>query len=109
MAEELAARAALAIDNARLHRSLQEGEERIRLVLESAGEAIIGIDPLGRCIFANPASARLLEYPSPDALVGKDIRELAHCGPAPELADRRRIDELCLEGEGVHLPEELLE
>jgi PAS domain S-box-containing protein len=117
MAEELAARAALAIDNARLHSSLQEGEERIRLVLESAGEAIVGIDLLGRCIFANPACARLLGYPGPEALIGKDIRDLTHRGGDGDKGLRsRRIDEMCMEGdeggervsEGVHVPEELL-
>jgi PAS domain S-box-containing protein len=106
MAEELAARAALAIDNARLHGSMQEGEERVRLVLESAGEAIIGVDTAGRCIFANPASARLLRFASSEEMVGRDIGEVTR-HPDAEAASNR-LPETCASGEGVHFPEELL-
>jgi PAS domain S-box-containing protein len=116
VAEELAVRAALAIDNARLHRSLREGEERMRLVLESVGEAIVGVDLRGSCVFANPAGARLLGYASHDQLVGKDIRELFHpptaessMGSRPPPSTRApRIDELCLDSEPSHVAEERL-
>jgi PAS domain S-box-containing protein len=95
-----------------LHRSLQEGEERTRLVLESVGEAIVGVDPRGSCIFANPACARALGYASAEDLFGKDIRDLLQpAEPDPDGTGRSplgRIDELCLDESPAHVPEERL-
>ena len=42
---------------------LSREEERIRLLLESVGEAVYGMDSSGRCTFCNPAFLRLLNYP----------------------------------------------
>ncbi len=58
--------------------ALQEREELVRLLLESTAEAIYGIDPEGRCIFANPACARLLGYADSEALMGRQMHELVH-------------------------------
>ncbi len=57
---------------------LRESEERSRLLLESTGEGIYGIDTAGACTFANPACARLLGYDDPDDLLGKDMHALIH-------------------------------
>jgi PAS domain S-box-containing protein len=58
--------------------SLRRSEERVRLLLESTGEGIYGIDPEGRCTFANPACVRLLGYRDPAELLGRPMHELIH-------------------------------
>src|SRR5262249_17458349 len=40
--------------------ALHNGEERVRLILDSAAEAIFGCDPEGTCLFCNRAAVRLL-------------------------------------------------
>ncbi len=51
--------------------------DTMRLILESTGEGIYGIDPHGACTFVNRAAARMLGY-EPSDLVGKDIHHLSH-------------------------------
>lgn len=57
---ELARRAALAIDNARLFSELQSVEQRLQAILVNLAEAITVIDEYGRTIFANQAATELL-------------------------------------------------
>ena len=54
--------------------SLALAEERSRLLLESAGEGIFGLDLDGRTTFVNPAAARMLGYEPPE-LIGQFIHE----------------------------------
>ncbi len=58
--------------------SVRAGEERVRLLLESTGEGIYGIDLDGRCTFCNPACVHLLGYASADDLLGKTMHALVH-------------------------------
>src|SRR6266403_1261884 len=58
--------------------ALQKSEERVRLILESAAEAIFGCDPEGTCLFCNRAAARLLGYHEPSELLGKNMHSLEH-------------------------------
>ena len=44
----------------RTEATLREGEEQVRLILESTGEGLVGLDAAGRCIFSNSASRRML-------------------------------------------------
>ncbi len=62
----------------RAEAALREGEDKVRLILESTGEAIYGIDVEGRCTFCNPSLLRLLGYRRPDDLLGKDMHGLIH-------------------------------
>ena len=62
----------------------KRAEEEVRrlsrqnqLILNAAGEGIIGLDLLGRIILINPAGAAIIGYEI-DELVGKDLHELAH-------------------------------
>lgn len=55
--------------------ALRRSEERFQLLLESAGEGIIGVDETGRVSFANPAGARMLGS-DPAALLNRPIREV---------------------------------
>jgi len=58
--------------------SLRESEARSRMLLESTGEGIYGVDTDGICIFCNPAAARMLGYQSPAALIGCDMHQMVH-------------------------------
>jgi PAS domain S-box-containing protein len=58
--------------------ALLESEEKIRLLLDSAAEAIYGIDVKGNCTFCNNASLRLLGYRHPDELLGNNMHWLIH-------------------------------
>jgi two-component system, chemotaxis family, CheB/CheR fusion protein len=62
----------------RARQVIADREERIRLLLDSTAEAIYGIDLSGVCTFCNSACAKLLGYPEPDALIGKQIHQLVH-------------------------------
>lgn len=57
---------------------LSREEERIRLLLESVGDAVYGMDAYGNCTFCNPAFLRLLGYPSQLALLGRNIHDVIH-------------------------------
>lgn len=68
LACELARRAALAIDNARLYSDLQRAERRLQAVLVNLAEAITVVDAGGHTVFANQAAADLLCASDPRAL-----------------------------------------
>ena len=57
-----------------LHRSV----ERTRLLLDSSGEGIYGVDTNGHCIFVNPAGVSMLKFQNTDELLGKEIHSLMH-------------------------------
>jgi formate hydrogenlyase transcriptional activator len=58
--------------------ALHNSEERIRLILDSATEAICGCDSEGTCLFSNPSAARILGYDDPSELIGKNMHALEH-------------------------------
>jgi formate hydrogenlyase transcriptional activator len=90
--------------------ALQTSEERARLILDSAAEAIFGCDPEGTCLFCNAAAIRLLGYAEPSELLGKNMHRLEHHTrkdgtPFP-------IDECPIfigfhEGRGVHIDDDV--
>ncbi|MCM2322828.1 MAG: PAS domain S-box protein [Oligoflexia bacterium] len=57
---------------------LREREERIRLILDSTGEGMMGVDNGGRCTFINPAGVRLLGYDSAAELLGQKLHHRIH-------------------------------
>lgn len=65
-----------------VRRAAEEGfqapDEHVRLLLDSAAEAICEIDRGGICTFANPACAKLLGYADPGLLLGKNLHALTH-------------------------------
>jgi PAS domain S-box-containing protein len=67
---ELARRAALAIDNARLFSELRRTEQRLEAVLVNLAEAITVVDEHGHTVFANQAAADLLQVETPEELMG---------------------------------------
>ena len=61
--------------------ALRESDERVRLLLDSTGEAIYGVDLQGRCTFANTACVKALGYAHADQLRGRVMHELIHAAP----------------------------
>jgi diguanylate cyclase (GGDEF)-like protein/PAS domain S-box-containing protein len=58
--------------------TLKKSEGQVRLLLNSTGEAIYGIDHTGNCTFANPTCVAVLGYSSPEMLLGKNMHALIH-------------------------------
>jgi PAS domain S-box-containing protein len=61
-------------------RALAHGRELARhskLILDAAGEGIVGTDVAGAITFANPAAARMTGYER-DELIGRDLHGLLH-------------------------------
>ncbi|MDC0335651.1 PAS domain S-box protein [Pseudodesulfovibrio sp.] len=56
---------------------LQESEERTRMILESAGEGIFGVNLKGKLVFINQMGSSLLGYEA-EELMGKHIHEIIH-------------------------------
>ncbi len=54
-----------------------QAEERTRLILESSGEGIFGLDLEGRATFVNPAVCEMLGF-APDELIGQPAHALMH-------------------------------
>lgn len=55
----------------------REAETRFRLLLESVGEGIYGLDTEGRCTFVNEAALAMLGY-ARDELLGREMHGLIH-------------------------------
>jgi PAS domain S-box-containing protein len=92
---ELARRAALAIDNARLYSDLQAAEGRLEAVFASVAEAITVVGRDGRLVLANQAAADLLGYPTPAALMaGEPGDVMARFVVRDEHGVELRLDEM---------------
>jgi two-component system sensor histidine kinase/response regulator len=65
-------------DRQRAQEALHESEEQIRLLMDSTGEAIYGIDLKGIITFANSAVLRLLRCKPGESLLGKSAHHLMH-------------------------------
>jgi len=57
---------------------LSEKEGRMRLLLESTGEAICGEDANGDCTFCNSTMLTLLRYSTQDEVLGRNLHGLIH-------------------------------
>ena len=82
LAEELARRAAYAVDNARLYeeaqKELRASMDQLEAVLRGVAEGIIAQDPTGKMIYANETAARLIGFSS--------VQEMVTSSPAEVLA-----------------------
>ncbi len=77
MAEELASRASLAIQNARLYREIQQSRDQLNIILRGVADGIIVYDAHSHIIFANEAAARLTGSDSIQALMGEPPASIA--------------------------------
>jgi PAS domain S-box-containing protein len=90
VAEDLARRAALAVDNARLYGEAQREiaerervEEELRgswsqleVILQGIADGVTAQDPTGRVVYANEVAARMLGYPSARAFLETPLQEV---------------------------------
>jgi PAS domain S-box-containing protein len=98
-------------DRKRAERASQESEDKLRLLLNSTGEGIYGINAEGVCSFCNTACLRLLGYDTADELLGKNMHYLVHHSRAdgsPFPVEECRIFQAFLKGHAAHADDEVL-
>ncbi len=86
-------------------------DEFVRLLLNSTGEGIFGIDLTGSCTFANPACLKLLGYESDSQLLGRNMHELVHHtrpNGEPYPQEQCRIYQAFREHKGTHVDDEVM-
>ena len=76
LAEELARRAALAVDNARLYEEVQSSRNQLEAILRGVADGITAQDPSGKIIYANETAARLTGFSTAGNLVEAPLDEL---------------------------------
>lgn len=57
---------------------VKQAEQQTRLILQSAGEGIFGINRSGEVIFINKQAVRMLGYRDEEEIIGKKIHPLIH-------------------------------
>lgn len=62
----------------RAEEGLRASERRVRSLMESTAEAIVGTDLEGHCTFCNVAALQLLGYTDQAELLGKDVYAVMH-------------------------------
>ena len=73
--QELANRAALSIEKARLYAEANEQRERLRVSLNSIGDAVLATDNKGIVTFMNPVAQTLTGWTEEEA-IGRDLKEI---------------------------------
>jgi len=102
------------LDSAAKNRETTErlalSEELYRLLLNSTGEGIFGVNMKGCCSFCNPAALRLLGYSEPAELLDKHTHTLLHHtrkDGTPYPAHECPAVQALVEGRGVHVDDEV--
>jgi PAS domain S-box-containing protein len=91
--------------------ALRDDTELVMLLLESAPEAIYGIDLEGDCTFCNPACLRMTGHKEPSELLGRNMHEVIHYAKAngtPYPVQECAIYRAFAEGIGTHGDDEVL-
>ncbi len=86
-------------------------DELVRLLLDSTGEGIYGVDMDGNCTFANPACLRILGFESAEQLLGRHMHNLVHHtrpNGEPYPVEECRIYRAFRECEGTHVDDEVM-
>jgi PAS domain S-box-containing protein len=89
----------------------RESEDKFRLLLDSTGEAIYGIDLEHRCTFCNLACLRILGYERIDEVLGKNMHALMHHTHGDGTffpVEECRVHRVIRTGKGDHGEEEVL-
>jgi PAS domain S-box-containing protein len=90
--------------------NLRKSEEQVRLLLNSAGEGIYGIDLTGICTFANPSCLRILGYADSSQVLGKNMHYLIHHTDAaghPIPIEMCRVFQAFTHGRSAHMDDEV--
>ena len=109
-AQMLAALKTMQENLAESRESLRQSEAHARLLLESTGEGIFGVDTQGHCIFCNPAAAQLLGHAAPAILEGVKMHEVMHHSHpegSPYPAKDCRASNIFRDGLPVHVDDEV--
>jgi PAS domain S-box-containing protein len=87
-----------------------KAEERSRLILDSAGEGIFGVDVRGKITFVNEASKQLLGYTDAEMLgqVVHDLIHHSHADGSPYSAETCPMSHSYSHGEPSHRSDEVL-
>jgi PAS domain S-box-containing protein len=95
----------------RAQEALRESSELVMLLLESAPEAIYGIDLEGNCTFCNTACLRLTGYQEASELLGRNMHAVIHYarpGGAPYPVEECGIYQAFTKGLDTHGDDEVL-
>ena len=90
--------------------TLDENKNQLQLILDSAAEAIYGIDVQGNCTFCNISCIKMLGYNSQSELLGKNMHWQIHHtrrdgNPLP--AEECKIFKAFKLGQGTHVDDEV--
>lgn len=91
--------------------ALKASRDQLHLILDSAAEAIYGLDLQGNCTFCNSACLRLLGYGKQEDLIGKNMHNLIHHrrpDGTPFPLEECRIFQAFQSGKGTHVDDEVL-
>jgi PAS domain S-box-containing protein len=77
VARDLARRAALAVDNARLFSELRQTEGQLEAILANLSEAVTVQDSSGELVYANQAAAAIMGSDSPEQLLATPVADIA--------------------------------
>ncbi len=84
----LCSQIAISIENTRLFEERKKAEEKYRSIFENALEGIFIATPEGKFLSANPATAQILGYATPEELLEKVTDIVSQL----EIADQARVD-----------------
>jgi diguanylate cyclase (GGDEF)-like protein/PAS domain S-box-containing protein len=90
--------------------TLADSKDELRLILDSAAEAIYGIDLDGNCTFCNRSCIEMLGYSDQTELLGKNMHRKIHyaCRDGTSLPDEDcGILRAFIQGEGSHADNEV--
>ena len=88
-----------------------QDDDLVRLLMDSTGEGIYGIDLEGNCTFANAACAKLLGFETKEELLGRQMHELVHHTRAngkPYPVEECRIYQAVRDRKGTHVDDEVM-
>jgi PAS domain S-box-containing protein len=77
IAQQLADRCALALDNARLYTELSRAGEEVNTILNGVADAVTAQAPDGRLVYANEAAVEIVGYGTVEELLAADPRDFA--------------------------------
>ncbi len=95
----------------RAEKRLKQSEAQVRLLLNSTGEGIYGVDRRGNCTFANPACLQILGFEPDENLIGRNMHELVHHtrpDGTPYPMEECQIYLAFREGRGIHVDTEAM-
>lgn len=110
LAEQLRLQTEISAANKLLEERVQERTEELRLLLQSAGEGMFGVDAAGQVTFINPVALNLLSF-AEEEMIGKDVHELIHHSRRDGSLYHKEdcpMNSTCISGAQNHVTDEVL-